>query len=208
MTNLLTQSNTSYDDELGIVSAAAATAGNVKLCPFSDRLLNYLTYNVNTIDDSTSVGNVFVYLDPNYCDSLTSGIGLVASGITREQTPCVLYLDHKFIDSEELGKVNEIMVRMLLQCIKHVSCVASRKRDRDGDRRLATRNVFVAVENNSQRNSIVVMYDRLKLCYKNSDVNVFLYYSPTENRITKKLTKRAGYTLLNKFSISVRRSSS
>ncbi len=32
-------------------------------------------------------------------------------------------------------------------------------------------------------------------------MNVFLYYSPTENRITKKLTKRAGYTLLNKFSI-------
>jgi hypothetical protein len=205
LTNLLTQSSTSYDDELGILPSASAAygTGTAKLCPFSDRLINYMKYSVNTIGDTT--GNVFVYLDPNYCDSLSSGIGLVASSITREETPCVLYLDHKFIESEELGKVNEIMVKMLLQCIRHVSCAAgtSRKRGRDGEllRQRATRNVFVAVENNSQRNSIVVMYDQLKLCYRNSDVRVFLYYSPTENRITKKLHKRAGYTLLNKFSI-------
>ena len=64
---------------------------------------------------------MFLYLDPNYCDTLTSGIGLVASGLTKEQTPCVLYLDHKFIESDDLGKANEIMVKMVLRCINHVA---------------------------------------------------------------------------------------
>ena len=203
LTNLLAQSSTSYEDELGIVSLASTlnTYGTVKLCPFSDRLLTYMKHNINAIDDANSIENVFIYLDPNYCDSLQSGIGLVASGMTKEETPCILYLDHKFIQSEELGKANEIMVKMLLHCIKHVSLVASKKRTSDGIRKMKSRNIFIAVENNSQRNSVAIIYDKLKECLLNNDVNVFLYYTPVEDRTSKQVIKRAGYSLINKLTI-------
>ena len=202
LTNLLAQSNTSYDDELGIVSVSESFGRHdlLKQCPFSNRLFNYLTFNVNTVDDSLYVNNVFVYLDPNYCDSLSSGIGLVASSVTKDETPCLLYLDHKLIDAEEMGKANEIMVKMLLHCIRHLS-VTTRKRTRDGNQKCADRNIHIAVENNSQRNSVVIIYEQLKNYFRNSDIKIFLYYTPTENRRTKQLNKRAGYTLLNKFTI-------
>ena len=203
LSNLLAQSNTSYEDELGIVPMTYSLnrAGSARLCPFSERFLTYLKYNVNIINDSNSVENVFIYLDPNYCDSLTSGIGLVATGLTREQTPCVLYLDHKFIESEELGKANEIMVKMILRCINHVAKTVSSKRTRDGECKFVSRSFFVAVENNSQRNNCVSIYEKIKDCFKNSEIKVYLYYTPAENRLTKELHKRAGYTLLNKFTI-------
>nr|AJR28186.1 terminase [Soft-shell clam herpesvirus 1] len=203
LTNLLAQSSTSYDDELGIVSLAGTLNrfGTAKMCPFSERLLSYMKSNINTIDDSNCIENVFIYLDPNYCDSLQSGIGLLASGMTKEESPCILYLDHKFIQSEELGKVNEIMVKMLLRCIQHVSLVASKKRTFDGNRKITQRNIFVAVENNSQRNSVVIIYEKLKECLMNAESNVFLYYTPVEDRSTKRMIKRAGYSLINKLTI-------
>lgn len=203
LTNLLAQSQTSYDDELGIVSVSETFGKSefTKLCPFSNRILTYLKFNVNTIDDSVYVNNVFIYLDPNYCDSLSSGIGLVASSLTKDETPCVLYLDHKFIQPEELGKANEIMVKMILHCISHVSSLVTNKRNREGTKKILNRKVFVAVENNSQRNSVAIIHEQLKKCFKDSDIQVCLYCTPTENRMTKQLSKRAGYTLLNKFTI-------
>ena len=203
LTNLLARSNTSYEDELGIVPAlhSAEKLATVKFCPFSDRFLTYMRYNVNIIDDAASVENVFIYVDPNYCDSLTSGIGVLASGLTREGTACVLYLDHKFIESEELGKVNEIIVRMILDCIRHLNRAVSTKRTREGNHKTVDRKFFIAVENNCQRSNCVAIYDKVKQCFRNSDIKVYLYSTPVENKITKVLNKRAGYSLLNKFTI-------
>jgi len=204
LSNLLAQSKSGFDDELGNTSLVSAIYGKdevTKLCPFSTRILNYLTYSVNAIDDSTYIRNVFVYLDPNYCDSISSGIGLLASSLTKDDTPCVLYLDHKFIQSEELGKVNEIIFKMLLHCIHHVARVVTKKRDQNGVNKHVVRNIFIAIENNSERNSVAVVYEQLKQCLKDSNINVSLYYTATENRITKQLIRRAGYTLLSKYSI-------
>lgn len=206
LTNLLAQSNTSYEDELGITTSsvtAMSNASGVKLCPFSDRLLTYMKYNVNTIKDTKTVENVFIYLDPNYCDSLSSGIGIVASGLTKDGTPCIMYLDHKFVESEELGKVNEIMVKMILNCIKHVAKASlSGKRTIEGENKWTRRNFFVTIENNAQRNNCVSMYEKLKEIFRGSEIySVSLYYTPVENRITKQLNKRAGFALLNKFTI-------
>lgn len=205
LTNLLAQSDTSYEDELGITTSVSVmnNANCVKLCPFSERLLTYLKYNVNTIKDTRTVENVFIYLDPNYCDSLTSGIGIVASGLTKDGTPCIMYLDHKFVETEELGKVNEVMVKMILNCIKHVAKVnISNKRTVEDEFKFTKRNFFVAIENNAQRNNCVSMYEKLKDIFRGSGMyNVSLYYTPIENRMTKQLNKRAGFTLLNKFTI-------
>ena len=206
LSNLLSHSTSSFEDELGIVPASYTNIqkGGGKLCPFSDRLLSYMKYNVNIIDDSTCVNNVFIYMDPNYCDSLSSGIGIVATGLTQDQTLCVLYLDHKFIESEELGKANEIMVKMILHCVHHlekVSMSSSKKRYITGEQKPSKRKFFIAVENNAQRNNCVNIYEKVKECLKRTEIEAYLYYSAVENRITKDLHKQAGYSLLNKLSI-------
>lgn len=203
LTNLLAQSESSYEDELGIAPMAQFLNGNTtcRFCPFSERFLTYLKNNVNIINDSTCVSDIFIYLDPNYCDSLTSGIALVASGLTREKTPCIMYLDHKFIDSEDLGKVTEIIVRMLLHCIRHIAFSSSNKRSADGASKSNNRRFFLAVENNNQRNNCTLIYEKLRDCFRSSDIQVYLYYTPVEDKMTKQMKKRAGYTLLNKFTI-------
>jgi hypothetical protein len=125
----------------------------------------------------------------------------MACGLTKEKSPCVLYLDHKFIDSEDLGKVTEIIVRMLLHCIRHIAFASSKKRTLGGDYKSMNRRFFLAVENNNQRNNCTLIYDKLKDCFRTSDIPLYLYYTPVEDKMTKQMKKRAGYTLLNKFTI-------
>ena len=203
LTNLLARSSTSYDDEQGIVSMASALnkIGVTKMCPFSEQFMNYMQHNVNIIKDATCVENVFLYLDPNYHDSVTSGIGLVASGLTKENVPCVLYLDHKFIEPDELGRVNEIMIKMLIHCIHHMASAVSDKRSRNGEHKIVNREFFVVVENNSEKDACVIIYNKLKSYFIRSEIKVRLYYAASFNSITKEMHKRAGYTLLNKFTI-------
>lgn len=201
LTNTFSNSSTGYEDELGIFQTGDIYDDifnqSESRCPFSDQFLSYLTSSEIRIISANNIEKVYIYVDPSYNCSLSSGIGLCASGSLNNREMVILYIDHKFLSDSELGSAVSINCCIIMNCINYLSskyCSNEKRKQK----------FYVAIENNSSQDTCAQIYHCLidaVTTKKDVRYELFLHYHLSITcsvRGGRKITKQLpGYLMSN-----------
>ena len=141
LTEIMTSSTACYDGELGVVRqeeidvyckdkniSTASALGFTRI--FNDSFYEYLKSNnfvsYHITNETTGMCNFFLYLDPTYCATRQSGIGLACAMFVAKKTQVLFYLKHEFISPDNLLYTHNKIIKMVLNCVHYVTSVINR----------------------------------------------------------------------------------
>lgn len=174
----MTANTETYDSELDNIRQDEidieehSGSGVVDHNEYKDNAFNKSTYEFyKTIECINFDGDYrifFIYIDPAFCSTIQSGIGIACVALQCNKRPVIMYLQHRFMETNELVRVNSIIKELVLSCIAAVVKHHNHK---------PNLSFFVFIENNSSISSVGIVYNSLRSMEFFSFVDVFLYYS-------------------------------
>lgn len=211
LTEIMTSSTACYDGELGIIREEELDAyHNGRDCSttsaltrtFNDSFYEYLKttkfVSYHLTHETTGECNFFLYLDPAYCATKQSGIGMACTAFISKKNPVLFYLNHEFMSPDNLLYTHKKIIVMILDCVSYVTSVVKRV---CGNKKMI--NFFIAIENNNNQSSVATLYNTLEkqfLMLPNTH-RMFLYRTESkmvdENKCCKSFDLLPGYALTN-----------
>lgn len=193
LTDIMTRNTQCYEGELGIIkdyeieNALREEEGKENYIEdfksFRNSFYEFLKSPECVCYDSEIV-NYFIYLDPAFCSTTQSGIGIACCALNKDNLPTLCYFNHRFLEINELTDVNGITVRLLISCIDKLRYALGE------DKFLS---FFIAIEHNNFLYNVASIYKTLKTI-RNPYYDIYLYH--TTASILKKNMKLKDEPLL------------
>ena len=182
LTDIMTTNVECYEGELGIIKdyeiedAIREERAKRGLATYDFKSFSQCFYEFFKTDKFISfdrdIVDLFIYVDPAFCPTARSGIGICCCGRSkRTQQLVIFYLDHRFLEINELTKIEEITFNVIVDCIQMVLSSMEKSAKRN-----SMMNFFVAIEHNNFIYSVGNIYNRIKLANP-MNYNVYLYYT-------------------------------
>ncbi|VDI27765.1 Hypothetical predicted protein [Mytilus galloprovincialis] len=174
LTEIMTCSTTCYNSELGIIreddfiQAMNQVSYDSTTSAFSPTFYSFYKSS-DFLSFSTECRDFFIYVDPAYCGSTISGVGIACTGINDNSETVIYYMNHQFIAMEKLYLTNEIIRDMILSCVIEIRHYIR-----------SAKNFFLAIENNGNVANVAIIYKMMEKIWKTKNCNCYMYYKTNQ----------------------------
>lgn len=178
LTEIMTRNSQCYEGELGIIkdyeieNAIREEESKLELVEDFKSFNNSFYEHFKTpeiVHYDSDIIDFFIYLDPAFCATSQSGIGIACCGLSKiTAIPVLFYFNQRFLEINELTNGNIITIELIFDCIESI-----RKNLGEKEERLS---FFIAIEHNSFLYNVASIYNTLKATFM-TNFDVYLYHT-------------------------------